>query len=262
MATQARIRALIVDDEPHARQRVHQLLEPEPDFAVIGECSNGEQAVQWITREKPDLVFLDMQMPKLNGLEVCELILESGGELPLVIFVTAYDEYALKAFEVHAVDYLLKPFDRERFLKALAHARETLSHTQPSQSRPPVAKVLEELRPQPPRLDRLVFKQSGRIVLVRTESIDWVEADGNYVRIHAQGEAHYVRDTLAALEAQLPPRQFPRISRSAIVNLEKIKELQPMFYGDYSVVLLNGSKLTLSRHYRDRLDFLLGGTER
>jgi two-component system LytT family response regulator len=256
MATQARIRSLIVDDEPHARIRLQQLLKPEADFEVVGECANGEQAVETILQMKPDLIFLDMQMPKLTGLEVCERLLESKITLPLVIFVTAYDEYALKAFEVHAVDYLLKPFDRDRFLKALAHARATLRRAQPSA----LAKVVAELRPEPHKLDRLVFKQSGRIILVRTETIDWLEADGNYVRVHAQGEAHYVRDTLAALEAQLPPEQFRRISRSAVVNLEKVKELHPLFYGDYAVLLHNGAKLTLSRHYRDRLDFLLGGS--
>ncbi len=262
MAIPASIRSLIVDDEPHARSRLHQLLKQEHDFQVIGECTNGEQAVECIIRDKPDLVFLDMQMPKLNGLEVCARVLAAEIPPPLVVFVTAYDEYALKAFEVHAVDYLLKPFDLQRFKKTLAHVQETLRRSQPGAAVSPLPKLLETLRPETRKLERLVFKQSGKIILVRTETIDWLEADGNYVRIHAQGEAHYVRETLAGLEAQLAPQQFARISRSTLVNLEKIKELQPMFYGDYAVMLHNGSKLTLSRHYRTRLDFLLGGPEK
>jgi two-component system LytT family response regulator len=175
----------------------------------------------------------------------------------MFIFVTAYDEYALKAFEVHAIDYLLKPFDRERFLQALNYARHQLAHLKRTAAEARLAAVLEDLTPASKTPERLAFKENGRIVLVRPETIDWIESDGNYVRLHAGGNSHYVRETLAALESQLPREKFMRISRSVIVNLDRVKELQPVFYGDYAVILNDGSRLSMSRSYRDRLEDIL-----
>jgi len=192
-------------------------------------------------------MFLDVQMPRLNGFDVCSALGESTARLPIVVFVTAYDQYALQAFDVHALDYLLKPFDRERFQKTLGRVREQLSQRGES-SGSDLAALLADLRSNTHRPDRLVFKENGRVIFVRADSIDWLEADGNYVKIHAGSDSHYVRETLANLEAQLPPEKFMRISRSAIVNLDRIRELQPMFYGDYSVLLQNGAKLSMSRN--------------
>jgi two-component system, LytTR family, response regulator len=250
-------RVLIVDDEAHARTRLRHSLKDEPDFEISGECANGREALEAIRREKPDLVFLDIQMPRLTGFDVCAQLSDAGVPLPFIIFCTAFDQYALKAFEVHAIDYLLKPFDRQRFQQALDHARARLRLSQPAPADPRLADLLADLRAGAKQTDRLVFKQDGRVFFVRAGAIDWLEADGNYVRIHCGNESHYVRETLASLEAQLPVEKFMRVSRSALVNLDHIKEFQPLFYGDYAVILQTGAKLTLSRNYRDRLEKLL-----
>jgi two-component system LytT family response regulator len=251
------IRTLIVDDEAHARARIRHALKDDPDFALVGECANGREALEAIRRDRPDLVFLDIQMPGFTGFDVCAQLGEGGAPVPFIIFCTAYDQYALKAFEVHAIDYLLKPFDRERFKQALDHARARLRRAAPAPADQRLAELLADLRAGAKQPDRLVFKQDGRVVFVRAEAIDWLEADGNYVRIHCGNESHYVRETLAGLEAQLPAEKFMRVSRSALVNLDRVKEFQPLFYGDYAVILHGGAKLTLSRNYRDRLEKLL-----
>jgi two-component system LytT family response regulator len=251
------LRTLIVDDEAHARARIRHALQDEPDVALVGECANGREALESIRREQPDLVFLDIQMPGFTGFDVCARLSEGGAPVPFIIFCTAYDQYALKAFEVHAIDYLLKPFDRERFKQALDHARARLRRAAPTPADQRLADLLADLRAGAKPSDRLVFKQDGRVVFVRAEAIDWLEADGNYVRIHCGRESHYVRETLAGLEAQLPAEQFMRVSRSALVNLDRVKEFQPLFYGDFSVLLLNGAKVAMSRNYRDRLDKLM-----
>ena len=250
-----KIRTLIVDDEAPARARIRQLLKGESDFEVIGECANGRQAVAAIQTQRPDLVFLDVQMPRLGGLEVCAAI--ADGAMPLVIFVTAYDQHALQAFEVHAIDYLLKPFDRERFQKSLRHARDQLRRGDSGLSNPHLAALLENLKPAAKQRDRLAFKSNGRVLFVRIEEIDWIEADGNYVQLRVGNVSHQLRETISGLETQLPGDRFMRISRSVIVNLDRIKELQPMFYGDYAVILQGGARLTLSRNFRDRLEKLL-----
>jgi two-component system LytT family response regulator len=257
MASEAMIRTVIVDDEAPARNRLRQLLKDEKDFQIVAECANGRQAVESIQRDKPDLIFLDVQMPRLTGLEVCEAVLARGAQLPMVIFVTAYDSYALQAFEIHALDYLLKPFDRDRFLKALRHVRQQLAGTANRDADSRLAAVLADLRGGTKKSDRIVFKQNGRVIFLRTETIDWVEADGNYVRLHAGPDSHYFRETLASIEAQLAPEKFMRISRSIIVNLDRVKELQPLFYGDYVVILHNGSRLNMTRNYRDRLEAII-----
>jgi two-component system LytT family response regulator len=257
MASEARIRTIIVDDEAPARTRLRQLLKDQADFEIVAECANGRLAVDAIEREKPELVFLDVQMPRLNGLDVCAAAAALGAAMPFVIFVTAYDEYALKAFEFHAIDYLLKPFDRERFQQALEHAREQLRRAKGRAIEPRLAALLEDLREGARKPDRLVFKQNGRVIFIRCATIDWFEADGNYVRVHAGTDSHYLRETLANLETQLATDRFMRISRSSIVNLDHVKEMQPLFYGDYAVILQNGSRLNMSRNYRDRLEAIL-----
>ena len=255
MPDEPRIRTLIVDDEAPARARIRQLLKGEPDFEIVGECANGRQAVAAVQKQRPDLVFLDVQMPRLGGFDVCAALGDKS--LPSVIFVTAYDQYALQAFEVHAIDYLLKPFDRERFQKALRHAREQWRRGKDAPTASQIASLLEDLKPGAKKLERLAFKANGRVIFIRPEEIDWVEADGNYVDMHVGGISHHLRETMSWLETQLPSGQFMRISRSAIVNLDRIKECQPLFYGDYVVILQNGAKLTLSRNFRDRLEKLL-----
>ena len=244
-----KIRVLIVDDEALGRSRVRHLLKNETDFEIIGECANGRQAVGAIQKQRPDLLFLDVQMPRLSGFEVCAAITDVP--MPLVIFVTAYDQYALQAFEVHAIDYLLKPFDRERFQKSLHHAREQLRRGETGLSEQRLAALLENLRPNASRPDRLAVKANGRVVFVRVEEIDWIEADGNYVHLRIGNITHQLRETLGGLETQLSSERFMRISRSVIVNLDRIKELQAMFYGDYAVILHNGARLTLSEQLED-----------
>lgn len=253
-ANPARFRALVADDEAPARDRIRQMLALVPDFTIVGESVTGRQAVEAIRELQPDIVFLDVQMPELNGIQVCE---EVGVErMPLVVFVTAYDDYALHAFDIHAVDYLLKPFDRERFDKALARIRERLAARAHGGSESRLAALLAEMKPVA-RPDRLAFRSGGRVVLLKVSEIDWVEADGNYVCLHTGSASHQLRETMAWIEDRLPADGFMRISRSAIVNLDRVRELQPLFHGDYAVILHNGSKLTLSRHFRERLEALL-----
>lgn len=252
-----KIRTLIVDDEAHARARVRQFLRHEPDFEIAGECATGSQAVATIQKEKPDLVFLDVQMPRFTGFDVCEAVAAAGHKLPLIIFVTAYDQYALQAFEVHALDYLLKPFDRERFQKALDQARRLLRQAGAAQSDACLAALLEELRTSQSRSGRLVFKDGNRVVFLCAETVDWLEADGNYVLLHVGNATHQLRETIGGLESRLPAGKFMRVSRSIIVNLDRVKEVQPLFYGDQVVILQNGTRLNMSRNFRSRLDELL-----
>ena len=251
-----RIRTLVVDDEPIARARVVALLSTEPDIDLVGECSNGQQARAAIETTNPDLVFLDIQMPEIGGLELARAIQVNGA--PAVVFITAYDEYALGAFEVHALDYLLKPFSAERFRSALGHAREHLSRRRPAVpgSPPPAPETLREDRLA--RRGRLMVKSGGRIHFVRVAEIDWCEASGNYVRVHVGQQEHLVRDTMAHLESQLDAQQFVRIHRSAIVNVDRIQEMHTSFNGEYVVLLRTGTRLTLSRGYRDAIQSRLG----
>jgi two-component system LytT family response regulator len=251
-----KIRTLIVDDEPLARERLTAFLEASPDIEVIGECGDGLQALERIRSERPDLLFLDIQMPELDGFGVVEAL--AAEVMPVVVFVTAYDRYALKAFEVHAVDYLLKPFDRERFDVALGRAVERVRSRQGGDIQGQLASLLADLRPKNRAPDRLVIKSEGRVLFLRMEEIDWVEASDNYVNLHVGTESHLLRETMGSLESRLPPDRFLRISRSTMVNIERIKELQPMFHGEYTVILRNGTRLTLSRGYRDKLQPLLG----
>jgi two-component system, LytTR family, response regulator len=246
------IRTLIVDDEPLARERIRMLLKDEPELEIVSESASGTEAVGDIRRLAPDLVFLDVQMPELTGFEVLDRL--DPARMPVIVFVTAYDQYALKAFEVCALDYLLKPFDRERFGRALARARAELDRRQAGQVNERVLKLLSELGTVKKHLEKLMIRDGGRVFFLRIDEIDWIEAAGNYVRLHVGKEAYLYRETMTKLEAQLNPERFARIHRSAMVNIERIKEMQPWFRGDYVIVLRDNQKLTLSRTYRGRLN--------
>jgi two-component system LytT family response regulator len=227
---------------------------------AIAECRNGEEAVRTIHDHAPDLVFLDVQMPGLDGFGVLEAL--PGDDMPLVIFVTAYEQYALRAFEVHALDYLLKPFDRDRFRGTLQRAKERLAAGSPADMRRQLRGLLEDVRRDAGPADRLAVKSDGRILSLRTSDIDWVEAEGNYVRLHLGKMSYLYREKLASLEERLDPRRFRRIHRSTIVNVERIKAFVPWFRKDYRVVLHDGTELTLSRNYKDRVQELLGGEDK
>ncbi len=264
------IRTLIVDDEVLARRRIRNLLRGRVEFAVIGECANGHEALNSIRRQAPDLVFLDVQMPDLDGFGVLEEL--APDRLPVVIFVTAYDQYAVRAFEFHALDYLLKPFDDERFEKTLGWAQMQLEQQQfrqlserlfallaDHQGRPSSGAVKSSIAPAESKpIARLIVKSAGRVLFIRTEEIDWIEAEGYYARLHVGGKSHLLRETLTNLESQLDQNRFLRIHRSTIVNLERIRELQTQSHGELTVVLNDGKHLKLSRGYRDRLTTMLG----
>ena len=261
------IRTLIVDDEPAARAGIRQLLSADPEIVVTGEYADGVQAAAAIREAAPDLVFLDVQMPELDGFGVLR---EVGVESPpAFVFVTAYDQYALRAFEVHAIDYLLKPFTDERFRESLQRAKQQVRQGQLVGLSRKLASLLDSYEggasapsrvpgPRSEYLERLVVKSGGKVTLLRVADIEWIDAEGDYVRIHVGKAWHLLRETMKNLETQLDPERFVRIHRSTIVNLERIKELQPFFRGEYVVVLQSGITLKLSRGYRDHLEARLG----
>ncbi len=249
----SQVRVLIVDDEPLARQRIRVLLTAEDDVVVVGESENGRQAVDGIRRLRPDVVFLDVQMPELNGFQVIE---EIGVErLPLIVFVTAYDEHAVRAFEVNALDYLLKPFDAARLAATLNRIRRelTLDRVGDSDLRDRMTRVLEQVGARPMRASRLHIHTEGGVTFLPTEEIRWIEAAGNYVRVHTAGATHLLRRTLTSLQDDLDPEEFIRIHRSTIVNVSRVMEVQPAFHGDAVAILDDGSELPVSRSYRSRL---------
>ena len=246
-----KIRTLVVDDEPLARERLTNLLSAEPDIEVVGQCRDGEEAATAIVDHSPDLVFLDVQMPSMNGFEVIDAV--GSEKMPLVIFVTAYDQHALKAFQVKALDYLLKPFDRERFQEALQRARTYIQRDETGDIGRRLLALVKDLRRDQPKTDRLVVKSGGRLFFLRTDEIDWIEAAGNYVRLHVGPVSHLLRETMNAIEGRLDPEKFFRIHRSRIVNMERIQEMQPWLNGEYAVLLRTGTRLTLSRGYREKL---------
>ena|SRR5215203_4452441 len=246
-----KINTLIVDDEPLARDRVKRFLRDENDIKVIGECGNGKEAISAIREKRPELVFLDIQMPEKNGFEVVKALDQKS--LPAVIFVTAYDQYALQAFDVHALDYLLKPFNRDRLHKAVAHARDQIATKRIGNLDERLSSLIADLRSEKKYLERLVVKSVGRVFFLKVDEIDWIEAAGNYVKLHSSRDAHMIRETMNGIEAKLDPDKFLRIHRSTVVNIDRIKELHPMFSGDYAVILRNGTELALSRNYRERL---------
>jgi two-component system, LytTR family, response regulator len=252
----SRTRVLIADDEPLARERLRMLLDGQDGLEIVAECQDGLDAIAAIRRTTPDLVFLDVQMPGASGFDVVSAL--GSGHLPLFVFVTAFDKYALKAFDVHALDYLLKPFDRDRFLQTLARARQQLERPSNGDLRRRLLALVRDLEPTPPRLERFVIKSGGRVFFVRADEIDWIEAAGNYVKLHVGTDTHLFRETMNAVEAQLPPETFYRIHRCHIVNIERVKELQPWFNGEYVVFLRTGARLTLSRGYREKLQERIG----
>jgi two-component system, LytTR family, response regulator len=253
------IRVLLSDDEALARERLRSLLEEEPDLEIVAECGDGKSAIALIQREQPDLVFLDIQMPEVDGFGVVEE-LQKQGVLPLTIFVTAYDRYAMRAFEVHALDYLLKPVNRERLGEALDHARKQLMHPSEAMFQKRVLAMLGDLDARQHAPDRIVVKSDGEIVCLKPNEIDWVESAGNYACLHVGSVTHILRETITALENRLGARQFLRVHRSTLVNVDRIKTLKPSLYGDYSILLRDGTKLTLSRGFRESVLRRLGTT--
>jgi two-component system LytT family response regulator len=246
-----KIRALIVDDEPLARKLIRQLLQTEPHFEVIGECGDGAQAVSTINDSSPDLVFLDIQMPEQGGFEVLTRL--EKRRMPIIIFVTAYDKFALKAFEAHALDYLLKPVDEERFRHALERVKIHFGGRSNSEIHNRLAAFMETL-PRPAKsISRLAVKTDGRVLFLKVEEIDWVEAIGNYLGLHVGKEKYILRGRLAELEKQLPADEFFRIHRSTLINLDRVREFQPLFKGEGTVVLRDGTRLDVSRNGSQKL---------
>ena len=271
------LRVLIVDDERLARERIRRMLRGEGDVEVVGECGDGPSAVRAVEEHAPDLLFLDVQMPGTDGFGVLDAI--DPARMPVVVFVTAYDQYALRAFEVHALDYLVKPFNAERLRAALERARAHLLRGRDSHEGR-LLRLLEQVTaerrelelairrsggaggggapaaappPPPPFVDRLLIRARGRVFFVRVADVDWFETAGNYVRVHVGREAHLVRESLTSLVARLDPARFARVHRSAAVNLDRVKEMQPWFSGDYVVILHSGARLRMSRTYREQL---------
>lgn len=244
----AMIRVMIIDDERPARQKIRHYLQSEPDMEIVGEASSGREAVESIQQHRPDLVFLDVQMPGLDGFGVLEAL--DFEPLPQIVFVTAHDHFALRAFEVHALDYLLKPFDPSRFEKVLDRARAFIKRgAGESES---VSRLLEELRGRPRYVERLLIHSEGRAFFLRVDQIQWIESAKNYVRLHVDKQVYSTRGTIEGLNKRLDPARFLRINRSQIVNLDSIKELQPWFHGEYRIILKDGTEMNWSRRYLDR----------
>jgi len=256
MTAPKRIRTIIVDDEPLARRKIRRMLSRDSEVEILGDCANGKEAIQAIGASAPDLVFLDVQMPEIDGFDVLEAL--PPARVPFVIFVTAYDQYALRAFEVSAVDYLVKPFDRRRFEKSLQRAKARLSNERGTDLNQQTLALLEELKARSSHTERLVIKAGGRAFFLKTEEIDWIEAEGKYVRLHVGKESYLLREAIGSMEGQLDPKKFPRIHRSTIVNIDRVRELQPWFHNEYRVILKDGTELMLSRSCRKKLGELLG----
>ena len=258
MTDATRIRALVVDDEPLARAMIREMLESDSEAEIIAECANGREAVDAIKSSAPDVVFLDIQMPEIGGFEVLESL--DADSHPYVIFVTAYDQYAVRAFEVHALDYLLKPFDRERFDGAWQRAKSQIKVDRTNRRDQDIIALLEELKAGPRYLERLVIKNGGRVFFLHVQDVYCIEAEGNYVRVYDHQKGYLLRETISSLEEQLDPKQFLRIHRSAIVKIDRIKEMQPWFHGEYRIIMENGKQLALSRNYRSNLQEAVGNS--
>ena len=259
-----RVRVIIVDDEPTARRGVRLLLERDGSVDIVGEAASGAEAVELIHRENPDLAFLDVQMPGGDGFEALGKVAPAA--IPAVIFVTAYDEHALRAFEVNAVDYLLKPYDDARFAAALHRGKDEVRRRQTDNVNTRLTQLLDYLQQNGARgessksdapSDRILLRSSGEIFFLKAEEIDWIEADGDYMKFHVAGRTHLMRETMARLEARLDPQRFIRIHRSTIVNIDRLRKLSPSFAGEYAVVLSDGTKLKLSRGYHERIATLM-----
>lgn len=260
MSTPPSLRILIVDDEAAARALLREMLADEVSKArieVIGECADGREAISVIRETRPDLVLLDVQMPETDGFGVLAAL--APDHLPHVIFTTAYDSYAVNAFEVHALDYLLKPFDEERLGEALRRVRREIDRSGQDHIAERVVSLLETRSTQPKYAERLVVKDGSRIFFLRADEIEWIGAEGNYVSLHVGKRAHLLRRSISLLESELDPRRFRRIHRSTIVNIDHVRELHPLFRGEYEVILRDGTILKLSHNYRDNLRQQLGG---
>ena len=249
-----KIRTLIVDDQLIARELLRRMLKDEPDIEIIGMPASGSEAVTAINELAPDLVFLDVQMPELDGFGVLSRI--NPARMPVVVFVTANDDFALQAFDVHALDYLVKPCTLDRFRTTLDRARQHIQKNQTGTVHQRLTALLEDVKGEPRHPERLAVKSGGRIVFVKLAEVEWVQAADNYVKLHVGSDVHLLRETLSALEAKLPPERFMRVSRSSIVNVEQIKEMHPMFHGEYTIVLRSGARVTLTRGYREKLQQL------
>jgi two-component system LytT family response regulator len=256
------IRALVVDDEPLARETLQLHLSRQPDIVVVGEAADGFSAISQMESLRPDVVFLDVQMPDISGFDVLEAL--PADQLPFVVFVTAHDRFALQAFETHALDYLLKPFSAARFDHAIHRVRFEVAQTGDARTRQRLAALIEEHRRRLPELEqadatqgylaRLVVSHNRRIALVRTDDIDWIESSANYVRLHVGGTSRLLRMTMNQLERRLDPKQFARIHRSTIVRIDRIADMTALFHGDFKVTLKDGTELRLSRKFRSRLE--------
>ena len=253
------LRVLVADDEPMSRQRLTRMLQDEPEVEVVASCGSGAEALEAIREHEPDLAFLDIQMPGLDGFGIVRAL--ENERPPAVVFVTAHDHYAVRAFDVHALDYLLKPFDQERLQTALDRARTRLATGQPADSTQRMLALLQELNQRQRGelgLERLVVRSQERSFFLRTDAIDWIEAAGKYVHLHVGKATHLLRGSMAGLEQQLDSARFVRISRSAIINIDRIQEVQPWFQGDHVVILQDRTRLTSTRGYRENLQRLLG----
>lgn len=251
-----KIKTIVIDDESLARERIRTLLKDQPEFEIISECRNGKEAVEEIITHSPDLVFLDIQMPELDGFGVLQNL--SISKLPEIVFVTAYDKYALKAFEVNALDYLLKPFDRERFEATLSRAKSNIINKTKSISEDVVA-LIKSLSDNSPSkyMSKFVIKASGRIYFINADEIDLIEAAGNYVKIYTGNDSHLFRDTMTNLESKLDPQKFLRIHRSFIINPQSIREMNPWFNGEYVIKIKNGKEIKSSRNYKEAVNSIL-----
>ena len=258
MSEFSKIRVLIVDDEPLGREMLDRMLESYDEVEIVGNAKNGSEAVVAINSLQPDLIFLDIQMPDFDGFAVLNDIPKENQ--PAVIFVTAYDEYALRAFEIHALDYLLKPYNRRRFEESFGRALKLLSDHQPISINKEIMSLLSENVPSEQFIERVIIKLDGRVFFLKTEELVWVEAEGHYVLLHTLEKKYIFREGISKLEQKLNPRTFRRISRSAIINLDFVRELQPWAHGNYRVVLKNGIKLKLSQRYRKNIVQYFGGS--
>ena len=250
------IRAIIVDDEPLARKRIADLLAVIDDVDVIAQCANGGDAIRSIEEQKPDLLFLDIQMPEIDGFDVLHAI--GVGRVPAVVFVTAYDQFALRAFEAHALDYLLKPYDDERFTAALQRARDRIRQHQQGDVDRRLLALLKEARADRGYVQRLVVPSGHRSIFIRTEQIDWIEAERNYVRIHVSGKSYLLRENVSRIATSLDPAVFCQIHRSTIVNIDRIQAVESLSNAEYLIVLHDGTKLSSGRKYRSNLHAIMG----
>lgn len=252
------IRTIVADDENLARKKLRLLLSSESGVDVVAECSNGRQTVAAVQTHRPDLLLLDIQMPDLDGFEVIAQL--SGGELPVIIFTTAYDQYAIRAFEAHALDYLLKPFNQDRLHRALERVKVELLKTHEHSVQTRILDLLGRTKSESQQLRRLVIRTAGRVVFLELDEVDWIEAAANYVKLHVGKDSFLIREGIGHFSAKLDPDRFVRIHRSSIVNVRRIRELQPCDSGEYIAVLRDGKELSCSRGCRPQLLKLIDGS--